>query len=249
MRIIPLSEGSFTIDHTKVFVPFDTSTENLQHRPKGSILVEIQPFVVITDQDIILFDTGLGYFNSNGILQIHDNLMKVGIDPSTVTKVCMSHLHKDHAGGLTYIEPNNKERYISFPYAKHYIQKKEFDLAISGTNPSYLSEQVAVLENFSGVIWLEQDQGIIDDSIEFLHTGGHSQYHQVFWIKEAGSIFFFGGDEAPQLMQMKSKFIAKYDLDGKKAMQWRQSWWEQGSQEKWTFAFYHDIQFPTYIAQ
>ena len=47
MRIYPLSEGSFTIDQTKVFVPFDTASENLQNRPKGSILVEIQPFVVV----------------------------------------------------------------------------------------------------------------------------------------------------------------------------------------------------------
>ena len=98
MRIYPLSEGSFTIDQTKVFVPFDTASENLQNRPKGSLLVEIQPFLVVTEQDIILFDTGLGYFNNAGILQLHDNLMQIGIDPSSVTKVFMSHLHKDHAG-------------------------------------------------------------------------------------------------------------------------------------------------------
>lgn len=56
MQIIPLSEGSFTIDQSKVFVPFDTKTETLQSRPTGSILVEIQPFVVITSKDVILID-------------------------------------------------------------------------------------------------------------------------------------------------------------------------------------------------
>ena len=78
MRIYPLSEGSFTIDQTKVFVPFDTASENLQNRPKGSILVEIQPFVVVTDKDIILFDTGLGYIGKSGTLQLHENLMHNG---------------------------------------------------------------------------------------------------------------------------------------------------------------------------
>ena len=53
MQIIPLSEGSFTIDQSKVFVPFNTQTEALQSRPVGSILVEIQPFVVVTKKDII----------------------------------------------------------------------------------------------------------------------------------------------------------------------------------------------------
>ena len=48
MKIIPLSEGAFTIDQTKVFVPFDVEKDNLQERPRGSLLVEIQPFLVVT---------------------------------------------------------------------------------------------------------------------------------------------------------------------------------------------------------
>ena len=247
MRIYPLSEGSFTIDQTKVFVPFDTASENLQNRPKGSILVEIQPFVVVTDKDIILFDTGLGYIGKSGTLQLHENLMHNGIDPSSVTKVFMSHLHKDHAGGISYIHPTHNERFISFPYAKYYIQKREYDLAVSGENPSYLAEQVSMLEDFSGVVWLTEDDGVIEDVIHYQLTAGHSLYHQVAWVKESDTTFFFGGDVAPQLQQMKSKFIAKYDMDGKAAMQWRQMWWEQGGAAQWTFAFYHDIQYPTYI--
>jgi glyoxylase-like metal-dependent hydrolase (beta-lactamase superfamily II) len=247
MRIHPLSEGSFTIDHTKEFVPFNTSIEQLQNRPKGSLLVEIQPFVVVTDSDIILFDTGLGYFNNSGQLQIHENLMNLGIDPSSVTKVFMSHLHKDHAGGLSYLHPIYNERFISFPYAKYYVQKREFELAISGQTTSYLADQVRILEEYSGVVWLTQDEGTIDNLIHYKLTGGHSMYHQVAWIKEQNTTFFYGGDEAPQLQQMKSKFVAKYDLDGKKAMEWRQLWWEQGKMNQWTFAFYHDITYPTYL--
>ena len=48
MKIFPLSEGSFTIDQTKVFIPFDVRSDNLNERPRGSLLVEIQPFVLIT---------------------------------------------------------------------------------------------------------------------------------------------------------------------------------------------------------
>ena len=129
MQIIPLSEGSFTIDKSKVFVPFDTSTELLQSRPAGSILVEIQTFVVITSKDIILIDTGLGYAGTNGELQIHENLEKAGIKPASITKVLMSHLHKDHAGGTTFSNIDDTARYISFPYATYYIQKRECDYA------------------------------------------------------------------------------------------------------------------------
>ena len=243
----PLSEGSFTIDQTKVFIPFNTSTENLQHRPKGSILVEIQPFVVVTENDIILLDTGLGYFNQAGTLQIHANLMAIGIDPSSITKVFMSHLHKDHSGGISYEHPTHKDRFISFPYATHYIQRREFDFAMEGGKSSYVENQIALLEDFSKVEWLHDDEGVIDNIIHYKMTSGHSKFHQACWIKENNETIFFGGDEAPQLQQMKSKFIAKYDMDGKKAMLWRQEWWEQAKIEHWNFAFYHDIQFPSFI--
>ena len=100
MKIIPLSEGAFTIDKTKLFVPFDLSKDDLQGRPAGSLLVEVQPFVVVTSEDVILIDTGLG-FDINGKQQLHRNLMDAGMNPSEITKVLMSDLHKDHAGGIS----------------------------------------------------------------------------------------------------------------------------------------------------
>src|ERR1700754_385636 len=101
MQIIPLSEGAFTIDKTKRFVPFDIEKDDLQSRPAGSLLVEVQPFAIVTSDDILVIDTGLGY-EKDGVLQIHRNLLDAGIDPAKVTKVLMSHLHKDHAGGISY---------------------------------------------------------------------------------------------------------------------------------------------------
>ena len=68
----------------------------------------------------------------------------------------------------------------------------------------------------------------------------------MFSIFENNQIFFFGGDEAPQLQQMKTKFVAKYDSDGKKAMELRSQWWELGIKEGWIFLFYHDIKTPTF---
>ena len=65
-------------------------------------------------------------------------------------------------------------------------------------------------------------------------------------VEEDGQKIFFGGDIAPQYQQMKYKFIAKYDYDGKLCMELRQKWWQQGELEKWTFLFYHDIKTPVF---
>lgn len=246
VNIIPLSEGAFTVDKTKIFVPFNPATEELNSRPTGSMLVEVQPFVVITDEDIILLDTGLGYNEANGNPQLHNNLLKAGINPSQVTKVLMSHLHKDHAGGITRTDSGSSERFISFPYATYYVQRREFDFAMGIGSASYIAEEFSMLEEFSRVEWLTEDQGRIGNHIRYELTGAHSMYHQVFSIEADGRKIFFGADDAPQLQQMKSRFIAKYDYDGKKCMQLRQQWWEKGQREGWTFLFYHDIQSPVW---
>lgn len=183
MKIIPLSEGTFTIDKSKLFVPFDESEHSLKERPAGSLLVEIQPFVVITSRDILLLDTGLG-FEKNGVLQLHQNLMDAGINPAEVTKVLMSHLHKDHAGGVGIERAGLGER-LSMPNAAYYVQQQELAFAFEKGFPSFITEELECLRNNSQVHLLDGD-GLIDDYIEYRITGGHSLYHQVFWMREEG---------------------------------------------------------------
>ena len=243
MKIIPLSEGVFTIDKTKIFVPFDLDGDDLQQRPIGSLLVEVQPFIVVTSKDVILLDTGLG-FARGGDLQLHANLKTQGIDPSSVTKVLLSHLHKDHAGGISVRDTLGNYR-LSFPEARYYVHEKELDYALDKGFPSYMVEELSILEHNEAVTWL-QDKGTIDGYIDHWVTAGHSPYHQVFWIHEDGETIFFGADDAPQLQQMKNKFVAKYDYDGKRCMELRQAWWEEGKRAAWTFLFYHDVKTPSF---
>ncbi|HYE54248.1 MAG TPA: MBL fold metallo-hydrolase, partial [Chitinophagaceae bacterium] len=136
MKIIPLSEGSFTIDKTKLFVPFDEDKDDLQKRPVGSLLVEVQPFIVITSEDVLLLDMGLG-FEKDGVMQLHRNMMDAGINPGEVTKVLLSHLHKDHAGGVSM-----QDHTLSFPNATFYLQKKELEFAFQKGFPSFITEEL-----------------------------------------------------------------------------------------------------------
>jgi glyoxylase-like metal-dependent hydrolase (beta-lactamase superfamily II) len=245
MKIIPLSEGTFTVDRTKEFIPFNTGHDELQTRPAGSLLVEIQPFAIVTSRDIVLLDTGLGFSNKDGTLQIHENLTKNNINPSDVTKVLISHLHKDHSGGVSRIDNSSSKRIITFPNATYFVNKQELDHAISKGSPSYIADDFKLLSEFDNTKYTE-GEGIIDSYIHYQVTGAHSLFHQVFWVIEEGKKIFFGGDDAPQLQQMKHRFVAKYDFNGKKSMELRKEWWRQGEEEKWTFLFYHDIKSPVF---
>lgn len=246
LQVFPLSEGAFTIDSTKLFVPFNEQKDDLQQRPAGSLLVEIQPFVVITPRDIIVMDAGLGFKDKTGDLQFHGALKNLGIEPGHVTKVLMSHLHKDHAGGIAM---NENKTQLSFPNATYFIQKRELDFAFERGVPSYIPGDLELLKTSPQVHFLHDDSGVIDAYISYQHTGAHSPHHQVFWIKWEDEIIFFGGDVAPQLQQMKMRYKTKYDYEPERAMQLRRAWWQQGAQENWTFLFYHDIKTPVYQQQ
>ena len=250
MKIIPLSEGTFTIDKTKLFVAFDEAKDVLNERPVGSLLVEIQPFLVVTSKDVLLLDAGLGY-ELDGGLQIHANIRAAGYEPEQVTKVLMSHLHKDHAGGIANPSKNRfgQADVMNFPNAKYYVQKRELDFAWQKGFPSFMPDEIEPLLQSDQVYFMHEDQGVVDDYIHYELTGGHSPYHQAFWIKEDGQTIFFGGDEAPQLQQMKVRYKTKYDHDPDKALALRQKWWQQGNDEGWTFLFYHDIKSPVYRSE
>jgi glyoxylase-like metal-dependent hydrolase (beta-lactamase superfamily II) len=249
IKIVPLSEGSFTIDKTKLFVPFDEEKDVLNERTKGSLLVEIQPFLIETSKDVLLLDAGLGFFDSHGKLQIHENIRKAGYEPEQVTKVLMSHLHKDHAGGVANPSSSrfgSTDNVMNFPNAEYYLQKRELDYAWQTGMPSFLPDEIEPLLHSHQVHFMHDDKGVIDDYIHYEHTGGHSPHHQVFWINDGEETVFFGGDVAPQLQQMKVRYKTKYDYEPEKAMQLRMEWWERGNKEGWTFLFYHDIKTPLY---
>src|SRR5690606_28580417 len=122
----------------KVFKPFDPEKDELEERSTGSLLVEVQPFAVVNDEDVILLDTGLGFNNPDGENHLDDNLKKHQIHPEDVTKVLLSHLHKDHAGGIDL---------ELFPNATFYIYQPEFAYAEEIGFPSYYVDDLKMLKD------------------------------------------------------------------------------------------------------
>ncbi len=235
MKIHALGEGSFSVDSTKKFVPFNPLTDHPQDR-KGSLFIHVQPFLLQTEKDLILMDAGLGFKNPNGELTLHDNIRKAGFEPEEVTLVLMSHLHNDHTGGLV-LERNGRME-PAFPDAGHIVQQGEWEFAFSGNSSSYREPIFEVLQR-SASVNLVEGSGILKNGVSYELTGGHCQFHQVFKIKSAGEIYFFGGDVLPEPEQLIRKFAAKYDFDGRRSMELREQFGKQAAVENWICLFYH----------
>lgn len=230
-----LYEGSFSVDKSKKFVPFDPDFDDPGDRP-GSMFIDVHPFLLKTDAGLIICDTGLGYANDNGVLRLHENIRKLGHEPGDINYVLMSHLHKDHAGGMVTIESGTPR--IAFPKAEYIVQRGEWEDAYSGISNSYRTEIFDVVQR-SGNLVLVEGAGKVNDVISYAHSGGHTANHQVFHIHSDSEHYFFGGDVLPEPEEIFHNYVAKYDFDGRRSKELRQTYWEAGAPENWIFLFYH----------
>jgi glyoxylase-like metal-dependent hydrolase (beta-lactamase superfamily II) len=242
IQVIPLNEGYYTIGFDKIFYPFDKEKDILEERSRGSLLVEIQPFLLITENKKILIDTGLGFTNpETGNLKIEDNLARQDIRPEDITDVVMSHLHKDHAGG--FFKETQQGRSVLFKNAFFHINKNEFEYAIDEANKmSYEPKDIILLQDAAKIQWF--DNGFVFDFMKYEEDGGHCPFHTSFLISSNAGQYFFGGDVAPQLKQLKFRYKAKYDFDENRSMELRSEYAKRGKDEDWTFLFYHDVSTP-----
>jgi glyoxylase-like metal-dependent hydrolase (beta-lactamase superfamily II) len=230
-----LYEGSYSVDNSKKFIPFDAEKDNPKDRP-ASLFIYVQPFLLKTANDLILLDTGLGFNNGQGEPVIYENIRKAGYEPGDVSLVLMSHLHYDHSGGMVVNQGGTVQ--LSFPHAEYVIQRGEWEAAYSKPSASYKTEIFDVLQR-SGNIHFVENNGNLNPEIRYELTGGHCQYHQVFIIESGGEKYFFGGDILPEPEQLIRKFMAKYDYDGRRAMELRAEYGQRAAEEDWTCLFYH----------
>ena len=220
MKVHVLYEGSYSVDSSKKFLPFDPAIHNPKDRP-ASLFVYVQPSLLKTSTDLIVFDTGLGFKNEQGELIIHENIKKAGYDYRDVTYLLMSHLHYDHSGGMIYEKDGKME--LTFPNAEYVIQRGEWEAAFSSSSKSYHTEIFDVVQR-SGSIHFVEGNGKLPGGITYELTGGHCEYHQVFLVEEGEEKVFFGADILPEPEQLLRKFKAKYDLDGARSMELRETY-------------------------
>lgn len=235
MKIIPLLEGVYHVDEKKDF--HFKSQELLDGKPDTGYYLIVRPFLIQVGEENILIDTGYGGEIDCEPIILRE-LRRHGIAPNQITKVLISHLHKDHINGIgNWV---GEQFVCNFPEAQIYIQQREYDYAIAQTNNSYNYERLEKLKSFNNIIWMDnKNSGAISEHIQFDVTGGHVPFQQVFWLKENKKIIFYGADNLPQLNYLKYHAAFKNDIDGVKAMEDRLQWEKQAKAEHWEILFYH----------
>jgi glyoxylase-like metal-dependent hydrolase (beta-lactamase superfamily II) len=184
------------------------------------IPLETNCVLVRTRNSLGLIDTGYGgkvplkqrlrHSLEDGV-PLARNLAAVDIAPEEIDWVILTHLHFDHAGGVTVVDGNGGLQ-LMFPRARHFVQRAEWEDATSnlpelaGAYPN----EFAPLEAARLLELIEGNAEIVS-GIRTQLTGAHTRGHQVVWIESAGDSAVCLADMCPTSAHLRTFWTMAYD--------------------------------------
>ena len=139
-------------------------------------------------------------------------LAQVGVEPESITDVIVTHLHFDHAGGLTRL--CDGQVVPTFPNATVHVQRREHDDARCGfgiMTATYREENFRPLDEAEQWNLIEGEPEICP-GIRPLLTPGHTRGHQAILIRGSERAAVFPGDVMPTAAHVGAPYNMAYDL-------------------------------------
>jgi len=180
---------------------------------------------------------------------IHHAIAERGARPEDVSAVIVTHLHFDHAGGLTRLDPANPDKpVLTFPYAEVFVQRQEIDDAFAGRstmNKTYLPGHLTpeVRERFRPV---EGEREVLP-GITVFPTPGHTWGQQcIRFTAPGGCNVCFVSDVMPTSRHARPTTNLSYDVETYTSMVERMKLLERAEREKWVLVLDHEDADPVF---
>jgi glyoxylase-like metal-dependent hydrolase (beta-lactamase superfamily II) len=166
--------------------------------PETPARVPVPAYLIETDSERILIDTGLhpdacadsaAFYEGAQAMSLFtlelEQPLTEQIDAATLTKVVLTHLHYDHAGGLSLLPAN----------VPVFVQRREWE---AGRDAEAIARNFYLPRDYAGeereVVLVDGDHDLLGDgSIELLLTPGHTPGHQSVRV---GADLVLGADVA-----------------------------------------------------
>uniref|UniRef100_A0A7C4CDK5 MBL fold metallo-hydrolase n=1 Tax=candidate division WOR-3 bacterium TaxID=2052148 RepID=A0A7C4CDK5_UNCW3 len=217
---------------------------------RNRIRLALRPLLIRTGTANVLVDTGIGdkwdeksrdIYRIEKTATLADSLARLGLAPEDITHVVLTHLHFDHAGGTTGLDPRNQPR-PCFPRARHFVQAVEWEDATHPnrrTRGAYLPENFLPLEQ-AGLLELVTGTQELLPGVELLHAGGHTRGLMLVRIRAEGRTAIYWSDLIPTTSHIATPYIMGYDLFPLQTMEQKERLIDQACDEGWLSFFAHD---------
>ncbi len=142
------------------------------------------------------------------------DLARNGVQPADVDIVINTHLHNDHTGWNT-VANGDGELAVTFPNARYYIQRGEWDEAMQPnerTRATYLPENLLPVEAAGQIEFIDGETQITAD-ITVIETPGHTAEHASVVIANGGESAVYLGDMIQHQVQLERvAWLSAFDV-------------------------------------
>jgi glyoxylase-like metal-dependent hydrolase (beta-lactamase superfamily II) len=250
-ELIWLNGGRFELDGGAMFgvVPKVLWQKKYPVDAENYIPMRAWPILVRTPQALVLIETGIGNKLTDKQKKIYRvreewslpaELKQLGLVRQDIDHVILTHYDFDHAGGVVMEE--NGGLGITFPKAKHVIQKKEWNDVL---NPNLRNINTYwpinnELMRTSGNLELVDGATEVVPGITVIHTGGHNSGHQIVRLTSKGETAFHLADLLPTHAHANPLWIMAYDNYPMESIPLKEKWMAAARKEQAWLTFYHD---------
>jgi glyoxylase-like metal-dependent hydrolase (beta-lactamase superfamily II) len=247
-----LQGGNNHLDGGAMFgvVPKPLWSKKYPSNEKNQIELRTDPILVQKGSINLLIESGLGKGKLNekqlrnfGVTEeslVDESLAQLGLKRQDIHYVLMTHLHFDHASGLTMWE--GEQLVPSFPKAKHIVSQIEWD---EMRQPNIRSKNTYWKENWEAIVDLvqpfEKECQVLDE-LTMIHTGGHSAGHSIIRIDSQGEKALHFADIMPTHAHQNPLWVMAYDDYPMDSVFAKEKWVKRVLEEEYWVVFYHDSQ-------
>lgn len=260
LRIHAIEGGGQKLDGGAMFgvVPKPLWEKRIPADERNRIPLAMRCLLVQTPDALVLIDNGAGNKENEKFVNIYglentssdparyptileEALAAAGYTPDDVDIMLDTHLHFDHAGGNTYIDPEGQV-HLSFPRARYIVQKGEYEYAHwrnERIQASYLKHNFDPVMEAGKLELIDGDVEIIP-GISVLRTPGHTPHHQSVLIQSAGETAIFLADVMPTSAHLPLPWIMGYDVEPLVTLESKRTIVKRAQDEEWLLIFEHD---------
>jgi glyoxylase-like metal-dependent hydrolase (beta-lactamase superfamily II) len=173
-------------------------------------------------------------------------LNRLGIQPDEVDAVITTHLHWDHAGGLTRRDELGALQ-LTFPKAKHFIQRREWDFALAPdvrSRPSYVIDDFTPLaDGHNAVEFLDGDAEVMP-GVQIRLVGGHTPGSQVLILRSGELACAVTGDLVCQTPHLRVSWNMSADIEPLRVFQQKSQLFDEAEKHRWLLVLSHEPDQP-----
>ncbi len=253
------TDGSYLLDGGAMFgvVPKPLWQKRSVADEENRILLGLNTTVVRTGHATVLIETGIGNKQSDKMQQIHQNqallpasLGAAGIRPEEVTHVINTHLHFDHCGWNTTLQPDGSVT-PTFPNARYFAHRGEVEhgrLQLDRDRVSYLAPNYEPLIASGQMTLVDQDSlsrdPVVAPGVWLEAFPGHTAQMMGVHIESGGQHACYIGDLFPTAHHIDPTWVMGYDLDPVTCIAERKRFLARAIPEQWLVLFTHDHHTP-----